>query len=281
MVRAILTLMVTQAPQQPFLATSLLNVLFALSSLDVDVWMDIIEPEFESRFYNLAVACPNEAVRTNACESLQIFYFSLCASSSLTANGHIEQSDSDSENKMEIDTPSSGLPRLVVYLWNMALNCLKLSDRYIAFAGKIFETGANMLRYVLFGRCSYSRDFYRSLSASQPDEASKLLRTVASLSAKSLFMHPVQETVLNNAVDYVTLGWTRILQGVLDLAPEHECDKLLSKWCPILFQLILGPSPVKSSNIFFSPHFHLRLAGLASQWHRIQFNRRREALCLT
>jgi hypothetical protein len=135
------------ASQQPFLVSSLLNVLFALSLVDVNLWIDILGPQFEHRFYALALATPVIAVRDAAWESLQAFYTTLCQSiSAKPSNGHAYQSDSDSESKMEIDPPSGGSHRLATFLWNTALNCLKNSDRHVQFAGKAFETGASLLR---------------------------------------------------------------------------------------------------------------------------------------
>ena len=78
------------------------------------------------------------------------------------------------------------------------------------------------------------RDYYRALVTVQPDEASELLQATAKTASTNLFGHTVQETVLNNAVDYFTLGWTRMLQSVLDLAPPQVFEKLLPKysWLP-------------------------------------------------
>jgi hypothetical protein len=76
----------------------------------------------------------------------------------------------------------------------------------------------------------YFRDYYAAVASSQPEEASNILKATATLSASSLFSHPVQETVLDGTVDHITLGWTRMLQAVLDLAPPEDSDKLLSKY---------------------------------------------------
>lgn len=126
--------------------THLLNVLFALSSIDGDLWMKLVEAEFEPRFFALAVACPNDAVRANAWDGMKAFYAKVCNALSVATNGHGEQSDSDTETKMEIDLAPKSTQRLAWYLWMTSLNCLKASDQFIPLAAKAFETGANMLR---------------------------------------------------------------------------------------------------------------------------------------
>jgi hypothetical protein len=49
-----------------------------------------------------------------------------------------------------------------------------------------------------------------------------LLKAVSELARRELFDHSVVESVLFSVVDYVTLGWTRMLQAVLDLSPPDE-----------------------------------------------------------
>ena len=70
---------------------------------------------------------------------------------------------------------------------------------------------------------------YKHMSAVSPDEAGDLLRDISKLSQEELFKHRVQETVLTTAVDYITLGWTRMLQAVLELNPSDEFDELIPK----------------------------------------------------
>ena len=89
----------------------------------------------------------------------------------------------------------------------------------------------------------------------QLDQESELLKAIAALGANNLFGHSVQETVVDSAVDYFTLGWTRMLQAVLDLAPARDLDKLLSKLHNSSLILTLGLSLVKSSNAFFFRNF--------------------------
>jgi len=74
-----------------------------------------------------------------------------------------------------------------------------------------------------------SRVYHKHISAVSPDEASDLLRDVANLSQQELFAHTVQETVLTTAIDHITLGWTRMLQAVLDLNPSDEFDEFIPK----------------------------------------------------
>ena len=54
------------------------------------------------------------------------------------------------------------------------------------------------------------------------EEATGLLTRVARLAQAELFNHPTKETVLTSAVDYVTLGWTRMLQAALDSMPDER-----------------------------------------------------------
>ena len=68
------------------------------------------------------------------------------------------------------------------------------------------------------------------MSSMYPDEASDLLKDVLDLSRKELFAHPVQESVLTSAIDYITLGWTRMLQAVLDLTPANRIDELMPRY---------------------------------------------------
>jgi len=73
------------------------------------------------------------------------------------------------------------------------------------------------------------RVYHKHLSAVSPDEARDLLRRISKLSQEELFNHPVQESVLTTAVDYITLGWTRMLQAVLELNPSDDFDGLIPK----------------------------------------------------
>jgi hypothetical protein len=68
------------------------------------------------------------------------------------------------------------------------------------------------------------------MSAVSPDDAFDLLKEISMLSQEELWQHPVQESVLTSGVDYITLGWTRMLQAVLDLNSTDEPDKLFPKY---------------------------------------------------
>jgi hypothetical protein len=65
------------------------------------------------------------------------------------------------------------------------------------------------------------------MSAGHTEEARDLLKDISRLAQKELFDHPVQESVLTSDIDYITLGWTRLLQAVIDLAPQDELDGLI------------------------------------------------------
>lgn len=63
----------------------------------------------------------------------------------------------------------------------------------------------------------------------QPEEALELLTAVSDLAREQLFDHTVTEDILLGTVDYFTLGWTRMLQAVLDLSPPGELDTLVPR----------------------------------------------------
>jgi hypothetical protein len=65
-----------------------------------------------------------------------------------------------------------------------------------------------------------------------PEEASDLVTDVLTLSQRELFGHQVQESVRTNSVDYITLGWTRMLQAVVDMLPQDDIDIVLPKSIP-------------------------------------------------
>ena len=67
-----------------------------------------------------------------------------------------------------------------------------------------------------------------------PDEAYDLLKEISTLSQLELFDHTVQETVLTTAIDNITLGWTRMLQAVVDLNPTDDFAELIPKYLSIL-----------------------------------------------
>lgn len=65
---------------------------------------------------------------------------------------------------------------------------------------------------------------------SHPQAANKLLKEISILAQTELFNHTVQESVLTHAVDYITLGWTKILQVVFDLLSNEEIDALVPRY---------------------------------------------------
>ena len=107
--------------------------------------MKILRPVFEGQFYAMAVECPTESIRDNSWNCLLAFFTSACRESFAVSNG--EYSDSDNENKMDIDRkPTEGRDK-ILFIWEVAIGSMKNTNVYISHASKAFETGANMLRY--------------------------------------------------------------------------------------------------------------------------------------
>jgi len=73
------------------------------------------------------------------------------------------------------------------------------------------------------------RLYRKSLLAVSPKDASELVTEIMNLSQRELFRHPVQESVLTGSVDYITLGWTRMLQAVVDILLPEDVDIVLPK----------------------------------------------------
>lgn len=71
--------------------------------------------------------------------------------------------------------------------------------------------------------------YYRALSSASAEDGVALLLQTSKLARFELFGHPVQESILTSDVDYITLGWTRILQAALSLIPSEEMDDLLPR----------------------------------------------------
>ena len=147
LITALLRILRFQGQLNAYLATPVLNILFSLSSVDAELWMKILRPGFEGQFYAMAVECPNDSIREHSWNCLLSFFTSVCRESFAVTNGNGEHSDSDNENKMDIDRiPAEGRDK-ILYLWEVAMGCMRNSDVYISQAYKAFETGANMLRY--------------------------------------------------------------------------------------------------------------------------------------
>lgn len=68
------------------------------------------------------------------------------------------------------------------------------------------------------------------MSTLYPEDANNLLKEISILARKELFDHAVQESVLTSAVDYITLGWTRILQAVFDLMSPDELEAIVPRY---------------------------------------------------
>jgi hypothetical protein len=86
---------------------------------------------------------------------------------------------------------------------------------------------------LLVGLRADGRTYRKSLLAGSPDEASDLVTEILNLSQRELFAHQVQESVLTSSVDYITLGWTRMLQAVIDMLPPEDVDIVLPKYGPL------------------------------------------------
>ena len=91
-----------------------------------------------------------------------------------------------------------------------------------------------ILAQIYYGLCledvTDRRMYYQALSSSYPEDAKELLRDISSLARSELFDHTVQESVLNSAVDYITLGWTRMLQVCFDLMSPNEIDAIVPRY---------------------------------------------------
>lgn len=218
-----------------YLCTPLLNVMLMLSRRDRRRWLALVQPQFEDAFFALAVPYPSEAMHEAAWGALEFVFESACshAFSVVNGNGIENQSDSDVENRMDID-PELGERAIVNYFWTMMLNCLKRAAEHVTFASKAFESAVTMFRYVPGEEVAEHRSYRKSLSNVSPEEASDLVNEVLTLSQKELFGHQVQESVRTNSVDYVTLGWTRMLQAVVDMLPQEDIDAVLPKYIPVV-----------------------------------------------
>jgi hypothetical protein len=147
LIATLLRILRFQGQLNGYLATPVFNILFTLSSIDAELWMKILRSGFEGQFYAMAVECQNESIRENSWNCLLAFFTSLCRESFAITNGNGDHSDSDNENKMDIDrTPAEGRD-VILFIWEVAIGCMRNSHVYISQASKAFETGANMLRY--------------------------------------------------------------------------------------------------------------------------------------
>jgi hypothetical protein len=219
-----------------YLCTPLLNVMLMLSRRDRRKWLALVQPQFENAFFALSVPYPSEVMHESAWTALEFVFGSACSQAFSVVNGNASgnQSDSDMENKMDID-PELGERAIVNYFWTLMLNCLKRAAEHVTFAGKAFESAVNMFRYVRGEEVAKRRLYRKSLSNVSPEEASDLVTEVLTLSQRELFGHQVQESVRTNSVDYVTLGWTRMLQAVVDMLPQEDIDAILPKYIPVFY----------------------------------------------
>lgn len=151
LVRAMLNYWAYIAKQDPYLSSSVMNILLVLSAMDATLWLSIIQPEFEPLFFAIAVEHSNDVTREAVWTSFGDLFTYCCMKAFAAIDGNREQNDSDAESKMEIDQHPDR--DIVSYLWRVTLNCLKKASAYIPLAGKGFDTGAKILRYAL-RRCN-------------------------------------------------------------------------------------------------------------------------------
>src|SRR5947207_13685086 len=123
-----------------------MNILLMLAAMDAPLWLSIVQPEFEPLFFAIAVEHPNDPTREAAWTSLGDLFTCCCMKAFTVVNGNSEQSDSEAESKMEIDHHPDR--NIVTYLWQVTLNCLKKANAYTSLAGKAFDTGATIFRYI-------------------------------------------------------------------------------------------------------------------------------------
>ena len=81
------------------------------------------------------------------------------------------------------------------------------------------------------------------MSPAAREKGFALLLGTSKLARFELFAHTVQENILTHEVDYVTLGWTRLLHVALDLVPSEQMDELLPRFIHLIATLIIGPLP--------------------------------------
>lgn len=118
-----------------------------LTMINARLLLDVIRPEFEPLFFASAVEEASESNREHIWNSMQAFFTHSCIKAFMTVNGNgTELSDSDSENKMDIDFRPNDLRDIVSFLWQVTINCLKKGSAHIPLAGKAFDTSAQMLR---------------------------------------------------------------------------------------------------------------------------------------
>jgi len=131
-----------------YLCGPIMNVMLMLSNLDTRTWLTLVQPEFENSFFVCAVEFANEPTRESAWIGLEHAFAAACSQAYAVVNGNGSelQSDSDTENKMDVDQ-EPGERVVVTYLWTLTINCLKRSSQYWGFAGKAFESAVNMFRY--------------------------------------------------------------------------------------------------------------------------------------
>jgi hypothetical protein len=133
------------AKQGPSLATHVMRILMMLSMIDAPLWLKILQPEFEDLFFAMAVESVGDQHREAVWNAMEMSFNHSCLRSFTFMNGNSEQSDSDTESKMEIDhhPPDQSI---VGFLWQVTINCLKRAGAHILLAGKAFDTAATMLR---------------------------------------------------------------------------------------------------------------------------------------
>lgn len=146
--KALLKTMQLHAHRSPYVVAPVLNILFSVSSIDTPQWLEVLSPTFCTRFYALAVACPNNAIREHAWNCFRAF-FAKCCQGAFSPMNEIEENGSDIESRMDIDPTPSEVRDIVSYLWDVMIDCLIMAKSDIPHAAKAFETAAEILRYLI------------------------------------------------------------------------------------------------------------------------------------
>ena len=129
------------------IATPVMKILAALSTIDPHLWLKVVESSFEDSFFTLAIDHVPE-IREPVWNAFQEFFVNSCQKAFAITNGNSEQSDSDVEGKMEIDYHPDETRSIVSFLWHVTVDCLQKAKLCIPYAAKAFSSGASMLRYL-------------------------------------------------------------------------------------------------------------------------------------
>lgn len=208
-----------------------MNIMAFASSSNQGLWLKFLLGDFEGAFFNVAVVSGNDKGREIAWTSLTTLFEFWINGKAATPRfpAGSEPSGSDSESQMDIDPNYGDSVELLSYLWEFTINCLGRARKYISHAAKAFQESGTILRYILFLHFSHTRLYHNFLSKINPEQAEILLRNTSKTAQYELLNHTVEESVLTDAIDYFTLGWTRLLHEILDLASPEQRDVLIPR----------------------------------------------------